>query len=387
MNFKSFRAFKKPVSLKNLDLKGKNVLVRVDFNCPVEKGKVTNNYRIVETLPTLRLLKKKGAKKITLVTHFGRPDGKYSATFSVKPVRLELEKLWGKKVFCPPYQTDFKKYADSVLNDELQVTCLAGSPCRSLRRSAGRQASYELRVCMWENIRFWPEEEKNDTKFAKALVKDQDIFINEAFSASHREHASVVGAAKLLPAYAGLRLAEEVREIHQLMTKKVSPSVAIVGGAKIETKIPVLEALGRNYDKIILGGKIAIEYEGLKNRKYQAWTKKVELPSGYLGEQKQDIDEKSALEFAKIIKLAKKIIWNGPMGKFEDKKFRKGSEIIARAVAQNKKARRLSGGGDTVELLEELGLQKRAGFVSTGGGAMLDYIAYGTLPGIEKLKY
>lgn len=347
---------------------GKNVLVRVDFNCPISKGKVTNNYRIKETLPTLRLLKKKGAKKITLITHLGRPDGQYKKEFSVKPVQRELEKLWKTKVHCPPYQPDYEEYSSSVVS------------CQSL-------------VILWENVRFWPEEEKNKASFAKALAKGQDIFINEAFSASHREHASIVGTAKNLPAYAGLRLAEEAREIFQLMTRKASPSVAVVGGAKIETKIPVLRALAKHYDKIVLGGKVAIEYEELKDgilkrvRDDKQWNRKIILPANYLGEDKFDIDEKSAREFAKIIKRAKKILWNGPMGKFEDKKYRKGSAIIARAVAQNKKALRLSGGGDTVELLEELRLQKQAGFVSTGGGAMLDYIAYGTLPGLKLIKY
>lgn len=367
VNFKSFRISQKPVALERLDLKGKNVLVRVDFNCPVNKrGKVTNNYRVKETLPTLRLLKQKGAKKITLVTHFGRPpacrtgrDGKYKKEWSVKPVQKELEKLWKTKVYCPPYQNNFNKYADTLL--KFQVP------------------SSKFQVCMWENIRFWPEEEKNVAKFAKVLAKDQDIFINEAFSASHRAHASITGTAKLLPAYAGLRLCEETREIFQLMTKKISPSVAIVGGAKIETKLPVLRTLAKYYDQIILGGKVAIEYNAMKNGR-DNWKKKIVLPENFLGKDKFDIDEKSAREFAKIIQRAKKILWNGPMGKFEYKKYRKGSVIIARAVCANKKALRLSGGGDTVELLEELHLQNKAGFVSTGGGAMLDYIAYGTLP-------
>lgn len=362
-NFKTFRSSEKLTVINSLDLKNKNILVRVDFNCPVDKrGRVTNNYRIKETLPTLRLLKKKGAKKITLVTHFGRPDGKYKAEFSVKPVLRELEKLWKTEVCCPSYQPNYKKYSLSVVN------------CKPY-------------IALWENVRFWPEEEKNNRQFAKALVTGQDIFINEAFSASHREHASIVGTAKLLPAYAGLRLADEAREIFQLMTKKASPSVAIVGGAKIETKIPVLRALAKYYDQIILGGKVASEYEEIKDGKNQAWMKKIKLPSGYLDPQKFDIDEKSAREFAKIIKKAKKILWNGPMGKFENKKFRQGSKIVALAVVTNNKARRLSGGGDTVELLEELRLQKKAGFVSTGGGAMLDYIAYGTLPGLAILKY
>lgn len=360
--YKTFRSSKKSVSLRKLNLKNKNVLVRVDFNCPIEKGKVTNNYRIEETLPTLRLLKRKGAKRITLVTHFGRPDGKYKAEFSLKPVLRELEKLWGIKIECPPYAKNFKKYSSSV------------AACRSS-------------VVLWENVRFWPEEEKNSLPFAKTLTTNQHLFVNEAFSASHRKHASIVGAAKLLSAYAGLRLAEEVRNIYQLMIKKAFPSVAIVGGAKIDTKIPVLAALGKNYDKILLGGKVASEYKSLKDGKNKGWMVKVELPFGYSDKKKSDIDQKSALEFAKTIKLAKKIIWNGPMGKFENPKFRKGSTVIARAVAKNKKARRLCGGGDTVELLEELRLQNQSGFVSTGGGAMLDYIAYGTLPGLEPLNF
>jgi len=256
--------------------------------------------------------------------------------------------------------------------------------------------SKESLVVLWENIRFWPGEKENDPEFSQALAEGQDIYVSEAFSACHREHASVTGVTKLLPAYAGFRVAEEARDIYRLMHEAASPSVAIVGGAKIETKIPVLRALARNYDRILLGGKISIEYEELnqkedvetqKDAAPEAWMEKIELPAGYLGAEKFDIDEASAQHFAELVKSAQKILWNGPVGKFEEAEFRRGSEIIARAVAENKNALRLIGGGDTAELLEELNLQNEVGFVSTGGGAMLEYIANNTLPGLEVLQY
>jgi phosphoglycerate kinase len=370
-NLEAYRTGKSPLSLETVNLTDKHVLVRVDFNCPVDKGVVTNNYRIRESLKTLNFLKEKGVKKITLVTHFKRPKGEYDPALSLAPIKEELEKLWGEKVDCPPFDADYEKYANLVLSREAQVI-------------------------LWENIRFWPGEKKNDPEFAQALAEGQDIYISEAFSACHREHASVTGVAKLLPAYAGFRVAEEAKENYRLMHEPASPSVAIVGGAKIETKIPVLRALAKDYDQILLGGKIAIEYEDLNNNDDvetqrdstpEPWMEKIELPTGYLGDEKFDIDEASALKFAEIIKPAKKILWNGPVGKFEEMEFRKGSEIIARAVAENKEAFRLIGGGDTAELLEELGLQNDVGFVSTGGGAMLEYIANDTLPGLEVLQY
>ncbi len=351
------------LSLLGMNLEGKRVLVRVDFNCPIEGGVVTNNYRIVESLETLKLLKEKGASKIVLLTHLGRPKGEFDANFSLKPVWEELEKLWGEKVSCPSYENDYRIYARKVMEDPNEIV-------------------------LWENIRFWKEEKKNDPQFAKFLAMGNDLFINEAFSASHREHASVVGVASLLPSFAGLRLGEEAREIHVLIEKDYSPSVALVGGAKIETKVPVLEALEKHYDKILLGGKIALEYESFAlNNPQGGWMKKIEVPSGYLGEEKFDIDAFSANHFAEILSGAKKILWNGPVGKFEDPQYAKGSVIIAKAISQNKEAVRLVGGGDTIALLDSLNLRNEVGFVSTGGGAMLDYIANGTLPGLEVLEY
>jgi len=387
-NFQSYRSSQAPLALESLDLQDKHILVRVDFNCPVEKGLVTNNYRIKESLKTLTFLKEKGVKKITLVTHFKRPKGEHDPALSLAPIKDELEKLWGEKVECPPFDADFNKYSNLVLSRQ---------PARLNDNLDGSI------VVLWENVRFWPGEKANDPEFAKALAAGQDIFLNEAFSASHRAHTSVVGVAKILPSYAGFRLAEETKEIYRLMNEPQNPSVAIVGGAKIETKIPLLQALSKNYDKIILGGKIAAEYEIKEDEILKPaspaggqvqddknngdWMKKIELPTGYLGEEKFDIDEPSALRFAEIISQAKKILWNGPMGKFEEPEYRKGSAIVAKAIAENKNALRLIGGGDTVEVLEELNLQNEVGFVSTGGGAMLEYIANDTLPGLEVLEY
>ncbi len=362
-NLQFFRINEEPLALENLDLQDKKVLVRVDFNCPVKDNKVTNNYRIRESLQTLKNLSERGVKKITLITHWERPEGKYDPAFSLEPIRQELENLWGEKVICPAFISDFNQYSQII-------------------------SKQETKIVMWENIRFWPEEENGEATFSQALAQDQDLFINEAFSASHRKHASIVGITEFLPSYAGWHLAEEVKKIYHLVNKPINPSIAIVGGAKIETKVPVLEELGQDYDRIILGGKISLEYENSELAKSEAlWTKKVTLPKDYLGEEKMDISEESAQIFAGFIRQAKKILWNGPMGKFESVEYRKGSEIIARAIAENQSAERLIGGGDTIALLEILDLQNQVGFTSTGGGAMLEYIAKGTLPGLEKLSY
>jgi len=363
-SYKTFRENDQSLSLLDLNLEGKNVLVRVDFNCPLESGKVSNNYRITESLKTLSLLKEKGVNKIVLISHLGRPKGEFKPEFSLEPIRAELEKVWGEKVVCPTFELDFRMYAKKVMEETNKVV-------------------------LWENIRFWNEEKKNDPEFAKVLASGNQLFINEAFSACHRAHASVVGVAEILPSFAGIRLGEETREIYKLLSKDALPSVALVGGAKIETKVPVLNSLEKHYDKILLGGKIALEYEVFQQTiiKREAWMDKIELPSGYLGEEKFDIDEASALHFAQVVKESRKILWNGPVGKFEEAEFAKGSEIIAKAISENKEALRLVGGGDTIALLDNLGLRDQVGFVSTGGGAMLDYIALGSLPGLEGIEY
>lgn len=363
-SFKEFQTEEQTPTLLSLDLNDKNVLVRVDFNCPIKDGRVSNNYRIVESLKTLSLIKEKGAKKIVLISHLGRPKGAFDPQFSMEPIRKELEDLWGEKVVCPSFESDFKVYAQKVAEETNPIV-------------------------LWENIRFFEGEKKNDPEFARFLALGNQVFINEAFSACHRSHASVVGVCEFLDSYAGLRLSEEVWEIHKLVSEKVSPAVAIVGGAKIETKVPLLNTLEKHYDKLLLGGKIALEYEKFleESPEKEAWMDKVEIPSGYLGEEKFDIDEASAIHFREILKEAKKILWNGPVGKFEEEEFAKGSEIIARAISENEEAFRLVGGGDTIALLDNLGLRGEVGFVSTGGGAMLDYIANDTLPGLEKLKY
>lgn len=359
-----FRDLEIRKALEGLDFEGKSVLVRVDYNCPVAGGKVTNNFRIKQSLPTLNLIKEGGARKIVLITHFDRPDGKFNAEMSLSPVREELEKIWGEKIFMPEFQADYRKYF------------------RDIEEGAEK-------IYLAENIRFWKEEEAGDSAFAFVMSDGHDFFINEAFSASHRKHASVTGVSSYLPSFAGLELADECREIWKKMTVMVSPSIALVGGAKIETKVPVLQTLGKYYDKIILGGKIAIEYEkySVENPDAGSWMTKVQLPQGYSDENKFDISEEAALDFVEMIKGAKKILWNGPVGKFEDERYAVGSEIIARAVSQNLEASRLVGGGDTIALLEKNSLLDKVGFVSTGGGAMLEYIGEGTLPGLEVIEF
>ncbi len=359
-----FRDLEIRKAIQGLDFEGKSVVVRVDYNCPVSAGQVTNNFRIKQSLPTLNLIKEGGAKKIVLISHFDRPEGKFNKEMSLGPVREELEKLWGEKISMPEFNEDYRRYFRDI--------------------EEGQEKIY-----LAENIRFWKEEEAGDSAFAFVMSDGYDFFINEAFSASHRKHASITGISSYLPSFAGLELADECREIWRKMTVMISPSVALVGGAKIETKVPVLKTLGKYYDKIILGGKIALEYEKYANENPEAdvWMTKVQLPQGYSDENKFDISEEAALEFVEIIKDAKKILWNGPVGKFEDERYAVGSEIIARSVSQNQEASRLVGGGDTIALLEKNDLLDKVGFVSTGGGAMLEYIGDGTLPGLEVIEF
>lgn len=359
-----FRDLEIRKAIEGLDFEGKSVVIRVDYNCPVSAGRVTNNFRIKQSLPTLNLIKDGGAKKIVLITHFDRPDGKFNSEMSLGPVKDELEKIWGEKVVLPEYQEDYRKYFRDI--------------------EEGTEKVY-----LAENIRFWKEEEAGDSAFAFVMSDGHDFFINEAFSASHRKHASVTGISSYIPSFAGLELADECREIWKKMTIMVSPSVALIGGAKIETKVPVLKTLGKYYDRIMLGGKIALEYEkyASENPEADVWMSKVQLPQGYSDDNKFDISEEAALEFVEIVKDAKKILWNGPVGKFEDEKYAVGSEIVARAVSQNQEASRLVGGGDTIALLEKNDLLDKVGFVSTGGGAMLEYIGDGTLPGLEVIEF
>jgi phosphoglycerate kinase len=341
-------SLRKPRSVRDADVAGKRVLVRVDFNVPLENGEVADDTRIRAALPTIRLLLDRGAGEVVLVSHLGRPKGEDPA-YSMEPVRKRLREL---------------------LDDE--------------------------RVRLLENTRFDPRETKNDPEFARELADDCDLFVNDAFGAAHRAHASTEAVAHILPAYAGLLLERELEELGRLLEDAERPYVAILGGAKVEDKIGVLRSLGARADTLLIGGKMAEEVEPGEKLvlpvdvvaaaafEPDADAKIVpadQLPEGWLG---LDIGPETRRTFANRIAEAKTVFWNGPMGVFEWPRFAEGTKAVAEAVA-NADAHTVVGGGDSVRAIEELGLADRVDWISTGGGASLELLEGKELPGVAAI--
>jgi phosphoglycerate kinase len=337
-------------SVTNADVAGKRVLVRVDFNVPVEAGVVGDDMRIQAVVPTLRLLQEKGAAKIILMTHWGRPTGV------------------DESLRTAPLFEILAKYT-STTNIE-----------------------------MLENLRFNPGEESNDEAFSKALAALGDIYVDDAFAVMHRPAASVVGVAKLLPAYAGLLVEKEVAEI-SLALNPAKPSVAIIGGAKFETKIPLLTVLVNKYDQVLLGGALAndmLKARGVdvKNSvvseqappKEMVADARILVPTDYVWQDDKimDIGPDTSAHWATLLAMQQFVLWNGPVGWYE-KGFGTGTDLLANTIASST-AKAVIGGGNTAEAVSKITLDPERIFVSTGGGAMLELIANGTLPGLEPLR-
>lgn len=335
----------KPISSVT-NLSGKKVLVRLDLDVPVEKGVVGDLVRIKSGLPTLRYILDNGGTPIVL-SHAGRPEGEVVESLSLRPMLACLIEMLGNHL---TYE-------------------IIDRPMMPL----------EGTIFALENLRFNAGEEANDPEFARYLASFGDLYVNESFAVSHRAHASFVGVGSLLPAYAGMHLAEEVEQLEAAMKRPTHPVVAILGGAKVETKVPAITNMAKFADSILLGGKLVAE------------AKSVSLPEnvvlGELTDDGFDIAEGSARHFAELIAEAKTIIWNGPMGKFEEAPYDTGTRIVAEAVVANAEASRIIGGGDTIAALNDFGLLEQAGYVSTGGGAMLDFLAGEPLPGLVVLGY
>lgn len=385
--------------LGDFDLKGKRVLVRVDFNVPLdESGNVTSDARITAALPTIRKILSMGGKPV-LMSHLGRPKG-IDDKLRLGPVARRLEELLGTKV----------RSVRTCIGDEAEKASksLAAGECLVL-----------------ENLRFHAEEEKGDSKFAAALAKLGDFYVNDAFGTAHRAHASVSGVPAVLPHAAGLLMEKEITSFGKVLHDPARPLLAILGGAKVSDKLPVLENLLQKVNALIVGGAMA--YTFLKQRGIAVGKSRVEddlldaakritaladqrkiklllpvdhvcaaefkadakssvhgpaIPDGLMG---LDIGPKSIELFTKEIASAKTIVWNGPMGVFEMDAFSKGTEAVARAVAASK-AFTVVGGGDSVAAVEKYALESKISHVSTGGGASLELLEGKDLPGVVALR-
>jgi len=343
---------RKPRSVRDADVAGKAVLVRADLNVPLEDGAVADDTRIRAALPTLELLLERGAARIRVCSHLGRPKGDDPA-FRIEPVRERLR---------------------SLLPDE--------------------------RIEVLENTRFHPGETENDPEFARELAEGCDLYVNDAFGSAHRAHASTEAVAHLLPAYAGLLLERELEMLGRLLQEVERPYVAVVGGLKVEDKLGVLENLAEYVDTMLIGGKMAeqlrvenpleapvrlpvdvvaaAELAEHAESKVVAWNA---VPDGWLG---LDIGPETREQFAEKIRKAKTVFWNGPMGVFEWERFAAGTKAVAQALAECE-GFTVVGGGDSVRAVNELGLADRMTWVSTGGGASLELLEGKDLPGVAAI--
>ncbi|MCF7835662.1 MAG: phosphoglycerate kinase [Candidatus Marinimicrobia bacterium] len=343
-------------SIRNIDAKGKRVLVRVDFNVEFEDGKPKDAYKIRAVKETIDfILSNKGAK-IALLSHIGRPKGKRVEELSFSGFCGEIGKILNKKIV----------FSSDCVGEEVE----------------GKLNNLEEgQVLMLENVRFYMEEFENDDLFASKLAKNFDIYVNDAFSVSHRPHASLVKITEKLPSFFGFNFEQEVEKLSKLRKNYKKPTVAIIGGAKIETKLPVITFFAKNYDSVLLGGRLGIEAEsrGLD------FTKNVIIPKDYIDDS-LDVGPETVSLFKIKIKKAKTIVWNGPLGKFEEEKYAGGTDSILKAIADNDSAYKVAGGGETVQVIEEAGFMKKFDFISTGGGAMLVFLSEGTLVALDSLQ-
>ena len=388
------------ITLRGIEVGGKRVLVRVDFNVPLdeETGVITDDSRIRAALPTIKYLIDQGAR-IILCSHLGRPRGKVVEKLRLAVVGQRLSQILGRQVV--------------VTRD-----CIGSEVEKAIEELKGGD------VLLLENIRFHPEEEENDASFAQALAKLADLYINDAFGASHRTHASIVGITKYLPAVAGLLIEKELNVLEGILTNPVHPFVGLVGGAKVSDKIIVLENILDKVDSLLVGGGMAAallkakSYEvglSVKEDKLDFAVKLIEdadrrgvrllLPvdvviADRLGAEAElrtvaiekipsdwrivDIGPLTIKDFAAELDGSKTVFWNGPMGVYEIPRFSQGTQAMARLLA-SLDATTIIGGGSTAEAVIEMGLADKMTFVSTGGGASLRFLGGKTLPGVEAL--
>ena len=388
-------------TIRDIEVAGKKVLVRCDFNVPLdgETGEITDNRRIRAALPTINYLLENNAKVI-LCSHLGRPKGEVNPKYSLKPVAEELSKLLNKKVTLAKdvIGEDAEKLTSNMENGD---------------------------VILLENVRFHKEEEKNDPEFAKKLASFAEIYVNDAFGTAHRAHASTAGVADYLPAVSGFLIEKELEFLGSSLENPERPFIAILGGAKVSDKIGVIENLLEKVNTLLIGGGMAYTFykaqghgigtsiceedkldlakeilekakqKGVKlllpvdnhvsseysNDGESKFVESTEIPEGFMG---LDIGPKTIESFKEVIKTAKTILWNGPLGVSEFERFAEGTKQIARALAESN-AVTIIGGGDSAAAIEKMGLADKMTHISTGGGASLEFLEGKVLPGIACL--
>ena len=389
-------------TIRDIDVSGKKVLVRCDFNVPLDKetGEIIDNRRIRAAIPTIKYLLDNNAK-IILCSHLGRPKGEFNLKYSLRPVAEELSKLLNKEV----------KLAKDVIGED------------AVNLSSNIK---EGEIVLLENVRFHKEEEENNPEFAKKLASFADIYVNDAFGTAHRAHASTAGVADYLPAVSGFLIEKELEFLGSSLENPERPFVAILGGAKVSDKIGVIENLLDKVDTLLIGGgmaytfykaqghnigtyiceedKLELANEILEKAKQKEvklllpidnhisseysneaedrFVEEQEIPEGFMG---LDIGPKTINLFCEIIKDAKTVLWNGPLGVTEFTKFEEGTKKIAKALAESK-AVTIIGGGDSAAAIEKMGLADKMTHISTGGGASLEFLEGKILPGIACLN-
>jgi phosphoglycerate kinase len=412
------------LTVKDLNVQGKRVLMRVDYNVPLEEKDgqmvITDDTRIVETLPTLKLLIQQGGKLI-LMAHLGRPKGKPEPSMSLRPVAERLAELLGRPV----------AFVDDCIGDKVEKTVSILKPGD---------------VLLLENVRYYNEEEANDPGFAEKLARVADVYVNDAFGAAHRAHASTEGVARVIAnrggqCAAGLLMERELKFLGDELDRPARPFVVILGGAKVSDKIQVIDRLLEKADAILIGGAMAYTFrlaQGHKTGKSLVEADKTEVAKAALAKAKQrgvkfllptddvvsvpvktdkldkkgkpvieyqqvrtssdlncpddaaglDVGPQTVKAYADEIAKAKTILWNGPMGLFEDKRFAEGTNAVARAVAEvtQRGAKSIIGGGDSVKALNKAKLGDKVTFISTGGGASLEFLEGRVLPGVAALS-
>lgn len=387
-------------TIKDIDVYNKRVLLRVDFNVPVKDGVITDDNRIKEELPTIKYLLDNGAKLI-IMSHLGRPEGEVNLKYSLKPTAVRLGEYLQKEV----------KFADDCIGKE------------ALKMSKELKSG---EVLMLENLRFYAQEEENDKAFCEKLAKLADVYVNDAFGTAHRKHASTYGVAKLLPNAVGFLIEKELNMIVDTINNPKRPFVGILGGAKVSDKITIVESLLNKVDSLIVGGAMA--YTFLYAMNFNVGDSKVEkemvgeaqrlinlaqeknvqlllpvdhvvannfenptivkntvnptIPNGFMG---MDIGKQTIKIFKKAIKKAKTVIWNGPMGVFENKTFENGTKAVAKALAKTK-ATTIVGGGDSAAAVIKFGYGKKITHISTGGGASLKLFEGKVLPAVDVIE-